>query len=83
MLNVGAVSKVRIAFYQEQRIYAEQFDEDNDFIFQQDSAPGPTAKSTNTGFNDCGTAMLNWPAVLPDLKPHWESQKEAEKHQSQ
>ena len=42
---------------------------DADFIFQQDLAPGHTAKTTKTWFNDHGITVLDWAANLPDLNP--------------
>ncbi len=48
---------------------ADQLFKDADFIFQQDSAPAHTAKSTKSWLNDHGVGELDWPANSPDLKP--------------
>ncbi len=42
---------------------------DADFIFQQDSAPAHTAKSTKSWLNDHGVGVLDWPANSPYLNP--------------
>ena len=42
---------------------------DADFIFQQDLAHAPTAKSTKIWFNGHGNAVLDWPANSPELNP--------------
>ncbi len=46
---------------------ADQLFKDADFIFQQDSAPAHTAKSTRSWLNDHGVGVLDWPANSPDL----------------
>ncbi len=48
---------------------AYQLFKDADFIFQQDSAPVHTAKSTKSWLNDHGVGVLDWPANSPDLNP--------------
>ncbi len=48
---------------------ADQLFKDADFIFQQDLAPAPTAKSTKSWLNDHGVTVLDWPANSPDLNP--------------
>ncbi len=48
---------------------ADQLFKDADFIFQQDLAPGHTAKSTKSWLNDHGVGVLDRPANSPDLKP--------------
>ncbi len=48
---------------------ADQLFKDADFIFQQDSAPAHTAKSTKSWLNDHGVGVLDWPANSPDLNP--------------
>ncbi len=48
---------------------AEQLFKDADFIFQQDLAPAPTAKSTKSWLNEHGVGVLDWPANSPDLNP--------------
>ena len=59
---------------------------DADFIFQQDSAPAQTAKSTNTWFNDHRITLLDWPANATDLNHHiicMGCQEEDERHKTQ
>ncbi len=46
---------------------ADQLFKDADFIFQQDLAPGHTAKITKSWLNDHGVGVLDWPANSPDL----------------
>ncbi len=46
---------------------ADQLFKDADFIFQHDSAPAHTAKSTKSWLNDHGVGVLDWPANSPDL----------------
>ncbi len=46
---------------------ADQLFKDADFIFQQDLAPGHTAKITNSWLSDHGVGVLDWPANSPDL----------------
>ncbi len=41
----------------------------DDFIFQQDLAPGHTAKSTKSWLNDHGVGVLDWSANSPNLNP--------------
>ncbi len=48
---------------------ADQLFKDADFIFQQDSVPAHTAKSTKSWLNDHGVGVLDWPANSPDLNP--------------
>ncbi len=48
---------------------ADQLFKDADFIFQQDSAPAHTAKSTKSWLNYHGVGVLDWPANSPDLNP--------------
>ncbi len=48
---------------------ANQLFKDADFIFQQNLAPGHTAKSTKSWFNDHGVGVLDWPENSPDLNP--------------
>ncbi len=48
---------------------ADQLFKDGDFIFQQDLAPGHTAKSTKSWLNDHGVGVLDCPVNSPDLKP--------------
>ncbi len=48
---------------------ADQLFKDADFIFQQDLAPGHTAKSTKSWLNDHGVGMLDWLANSPALNP--------------
>ncbi len=48
---------------------ADQLFKDADFIFQQDLAPGHTAKSTKSWLNDHGVGVIDWPANSPDLNP--------------
>ncbi len=67
-------STVNAAIYQEilERFMLPSADKlygDADFIFQQDLAPGHTAKGTKSWFNDHGVAVLDWPANSPDLNP--------------
>ncbi len=64
---------------------ADQLFKDADFIFQQDSAPAHTAKSTKSLLNDHGVGVLDWPAnTRPE--PHRESmgycQEENEKQET-
>ncbi len=44
---------------------------DADFIFQQDSAPAHTAKTTSKWFTDHDITVLDWPANMSDLNPRW------------
>ncbi len=48
---------------------ADQLVKDADFIFQQNLAPGHTAKSTKSWLNDPGVGVLDWPANSPDMIP--------------
>ncbi len=48
---------------------AEQLFKDANYIFQQDSAPAHTAKSTRSWLNDHGVGVLDWPVNSPDLNP--------------
>ncbi len=48
---------------------ADQLFKDADFIFQQDLAPGHTAKNTKSWLNDHGVGVLDWPGNSPDLNP--------------
>ncbi len=48
---------------------ADQLFKDADCIFQQDSAPAHTARSTRSWLNDHGVGVLDWPANSPDLNP--------------
>ncbi len=48
---------------------ADQLFKDADLIFQQDSAPAHTTKSTKSWLNDHGVSVLDWPANSPDLNP--------------
>ncbi len=48
---------------------ADQVFTDADFIFQQDSGPAHTDKSTKNRLNDNGVAVLDCPTNSPDLNP--------------
>ncbi len=67
-------STINTAIYQEILEHfmlpsADKLYGDADFIFQQNLAPGHTAKGTKSWFNDHGVTVLDWPANSPDLNP--------------
>ncbi len=47
---------------------ADQLFKDADFIFQQDSAPAHTAKSTKSWLNYHDVGVLDWPVIYSKLK---------------